>query len=105
MSISKLLNPANENPEESTETAAEWFALQQEPDIEDNASDIEILPVPSAQEALKAVSLLFRFIEGNKTIEGTSIDSQLRKLEEMLVSQVRFGNKRQAVLSDFFSQQ
>jgi hypothetical protein len=103
MSLSELLNPENETPEFSTTlTAEDVFDLVNSSEDTDNIDDEEPQPVPTSADALAAVHIVLAHMEGTGTANGLKLDNSLQKYAEMLESELFFGNKKQAAISDFF---
>ncbi|KAH9818983.1 hypothetical protein DFH28DRAFT_925102 [Melampsora americana] len=64
----------------------------------------DVVPPQTNAAAWEAASLLIQYIESTDTPEGTAADPYFHSLEQMLVKEVHFGNKKQSSIIDFFSQ-
>lgn len=68
---------------------------------EDPESESELLPTPTPQEAMKAMSILFRYIEDNDCVEAEECDVPLHELERLIAKGIFVSYSKQTSISEF----
>lgn len=104
MSIENLLNPADETPITKTVTSVQKIFTKRLEAEEETKANFETPPepAPTANEAMKAVSILLLFVEADTCADIEALDQPLQKLERLIGNNLFQSFNKQTTVTDFF---